>query len=77
MAADLLPDKKGDDKLITPRGQGLGPDAATIQRFPAYSKNADSILFHREYEENEAPPPKLDKHVAETLCTNGQFLYKN
>jgi hypothetical protein len=34
MAADLVADKKGDDKLITPRGEGLGPDGATMQSFP-------------------------------------------
>ena len=54
MAADLVADEKRDDKLITPRGQGLGPDGENIQGFPAYEKNKDSILFHRDYEENEA-----------------------
>ena len=54
MAADLVADKKRDDKLITPRGGGLGPDGDNIQSFPAYEKNNDSILFHRDYEENEA-----------------------
>lgn len=54
MAADLVADKKQDDKLITPRGNGLGPDGDNIQSFPAYEKNNDSILFHRDYEENEA-----------------------
>ena len=62
MAADLEADKKRDDELITPRGQGLGPDGDKIQHFPAYEKNKDSILFHREYEENEAVSYNLYSH---------------
>jgi hypothetical protein len=54
LAAELVADEKRDDELITPRGQGLGPDGEKIQKFPAYEKNADSVLFHRDYEENEA-----------------------
>lgn len=54
MAAELVADEKRDDKLITPRGRGLPPDDVVVQNFPQYQKNADSILFHREYEENEA-----------------------
>lgn len=32
---------------------------------------------HREYEENEAPPPGLDINVTEKIHQNGQFLIKN
>ena len=63
MAADLVADEKRDDKLITPRGQGLGPDGENIQGFPAYEKNKDSILFHRDYEENEAVSYNLYSHI--------------
>lgn len=45
--------------------------------FPNQQKNADTIIFLRDYEENEAPPPRLDVYAHDGVVSNGQFLFKN
>lgn len=51
------------------------PDKVTL--FPNFQKNPDTIKHQQEYEENEAPPPKLDSRAADAILSNGQFLFKN
>ena len=45
--------------------------------FPNDKKNVDTILHQQDYEENEAPPPKLDSYAHDGVITNGQYLFKN
>ena len=48
-----------------------------VTAFTHYSKNPQTTVPFQEYEENEAPPPGLDKHSKERTFKNGQFLNKN
>ena len=34
-------------------------------------------MFQREYEENEAPPPRLDAYAKDGVLEHGQYLFKN
>ena len=60
-----------DDALVTPRGKG----SKSMTVFPNAICNPDTKLEIREYEEEEAPPPKLDAFAKENK--NGQFLEVN
>ena len=64
-------DQRVDDGLVTPRGKG----SKSMTVFPNAICNPDSKFEFREYEEEEAPPPKLDAFAKENK--NGQFLEIN
>lgn len=48
-----------------------------ITEFKHYKKNPQTTLQILDYEDNEAPPPGMDKHCKEKSFKNGQFLAKN
>ena len=48
-----------------------------ITVFSHYKQNPDTIVYQREYEENEAPPSKADRYMSQLTKSNGQYLYKN
>lgn len=45
----------------------LDDGAESVTKYNHYKKNPQTKVFHREYEENEAPPPGLDIHVKEKI----------
>ena len=86
------PDGRDDDQHVTPRGSDdldrevPAVDTLTeeeqrrtnlVTKFPNQYKNSATNFFIREYEENEAPPPRLDACSYDKLPKHGQFLNKN
>ena len=67
-------DQRDDDLIITPKGKS---SSKGVTKFAYYTTNPDTLLPQPEYEENEAPPQKLDSSCLEKLDQNGQFLFKN
>ena len=49
-------DQRLDDSLVTPRGKG----SKSMTVFPNAYTNADTNFEFQQYEEEEAPPPRLD-----------------
>ena len=100
--ANVIPknqtDSREDDVRLTPRkieqtdkkpqyySSAQNPN---VTDFKFYQKNPDTILPHRDYEENECvsftfyninrlqPPPGMDSYITEKINQNGQYLYKN
>ena len=62
-----------DEDQVTPKGR----DCNLATKFTFYKKNLDTTVPHREYEENEVPPPGQDKHMKEVVKNQKQFLIKN
>jgi len=62
------PDNRPDDKNLTPKGKEK--DHPNITKFNFHT-NPLTIVYQPTFEENEAPPPKLDTFCLESLQTNG------
>lgn len=56
--------------MVTPKGEHKGA------KYPNQIVNITSNYPHKQFEENEAPPPKLDAMAIQQISNNGQYLQK-